>query len=643
VPFPSVADVGYLGVIPFGVAGLLLLPVTTARLTSLTRTLTDALVVGASLLFVSWSLVLGPLYHKNSGSILAQVLTLAYPVGDIVLATIVAYVAARASGRARGSLMLVGIGLAGLAFADSSYAYLVLRDLYAAGNPIGIGWVTGFCCIALAALRSERTTQVPDPDTVGPPFWAVPYSAVGLALVVTVVRLATGRTVGVFLTANGMVIVILILARNLVTLLENRSLLRSLESTIAALTKSQALLTEAQEIAGVASWERNLDTGTITWLRQTATRSVDSQSGDVPIAYDEAAGRVHPADHGVVRQAIEAAIRDGQPFSFVHRVIGSDGTERVMSSRGRVLPADGAVPGRIVGATHDVTESKKVEERLRDLTKKLSYANKRLETTNGKLEQTNADLEQFASIAAHDLKSPLHTVMGFCDLLMANSPRDDAEKRAVYLDAIAGGARRMEALIDGLLAYCRLGASGIRRTAVDCTALMEDVLVDLHTVILDTNASVTVGDLPIVVADEAQLRQVLQNLVGNAIKFRTAEVAPRISVDAERHGSEWCLSVTDNGIGVDARFRERIFTMFQRLHSQTKYDGTGLGLAICKRVIESHGGRISVTDAPGGGSRFTVSIPDALPDAGPTADTSRRSNSEERADEVWLTNETVKQ
>ncbi|HZW34034.1 MAG TPA: ATP-binding protein, partial [Isosphaeraceae bacterium] len=170
------------------------------------------------------------------------------------------------------------------------------------------------------------------------------------------------------------------------------------------------------------------------------------------------------------------------------------------------------------------------------------------------------------------------------------------------------GATRMQALINDLLAYSRVGTRGKEFTLTDCTAVLERVLGDMGPTISEAGAIVTYDPLPTVMADGSQLGQVFQNLIGNAIKYRREE-PPRIHVAARRVADEWIFSVADNGIGIEPQYFERIFVLFQRLHGKGEYPGTGIGLAICKKIVERHGGRIWVESEPGKGSTFFFTLP----------------------------------
>jgi signal transduction histidine kinase len=237
-------------------------------------------------------------------------------------------------------------------------------------------------------------------------------------------------------------------------------------------------------------------------------------------------------------------------------------------------------------------------------------AERRLERLSEELARSNADLEQFAYVASHDLREPLRMISGFVQLL--------AERYRGQLDADADefigyavdGAQRMQGLIDDLLAYSRIGTGAWTPVDTDATVAFGHAVADLRRVIEDAGAVITHDALPVVVAEPGQLERVLANLLGNALKFR-GPAAPRIHVSAERSAEGWVFAVQDNGIGIDSRYFERVFQIFQRLHTK-EYPGSGMGLAIARRIVERHGGRVWVESTPGAGSTFFFLIPDGV-------------------------------
>ena len=224
------------------------------------------------------------------------------------------------------------------------------------------------------------------------------------------------------------------------------------------------------------------------------------------------------------------------------------------------------------------------------------------------LARSNAELEQFAYVVSHDLQQPLGMISSYLELLndsVSNSLNGEARD---YLDRVVRGADRMQEMVDAVLGYARVDTRGDEFTPVDLTSIVDMVVDELEEEIESTNATITHDGLPTVVADGAQLHQLLHNLLSNAIKFVGTQ-PPRIHLRAVQDDTEWKVSVRDNGIGMEPDTAERIFVMFQRLHTQDEYPGTGIGLAICKRIVERHGGRIWVESQPHRGSTFVFTLP----------------------------------
>jgi signal transduction histidine kinase len=267
------------------------------------------------------------------------------------------------------------------------------------------------------------------------------------------------------------------------------------------------------------------------------------------------------------------------------------------------------------------TRVMKASDRVREVNGQLEIVNAELKTTNAALERraielarSNAELDQFASIASHDLQEPLRKVRTFTQELTVMEADHLSDKGREYLQRANRAAERMQKLIEDLLKFSRVATHAHPFGPVDLDVLMRETLDDLSAQIERTGATVIVGSLPTISADPLQMRQLLQNLISNALKFRRPEVAPEITIDATVAGDQARLTVRDNGIGFDPRYNRRIFRVFERLNGRGEYPGTGIGLALCRKIAERHGGDVVADSEPGVGSTFTVTLPLGQPD-----------------------------
>ena len=261
----------------------------------------------------------------------------------------------------------------------------------------------------------------------------------------------------------------------------------------------------------------------------------------------------------------------------------------------------------------DISAQKRVETYLAstnvELERGVAERTAELTAANADLARSNADLEAFAYVASHDLQEPLRMVRSYTELLKRRYRDQLGPDGADFVDFAANGAARMHRLIEDLLAYSRAGSGGFNRVNVDPSVVLARALSGLGEVIATSGVKVTCNRLPVVFADSVLLEQVFHNLIANAVKFRSKH-NPRVKISATKSAEDWRFVVTDNGIGIDQEYGEKIFAMFQRLHAREEYPGTGIGLALCARIIARHGGRIWVESAPSGqGSSFNFTIP----------------------------------
>jgi PAS domain S-box-containing protein len=274
----------------------------------------------------------------------------------------------------------------------------------------------------------------------------------------------------------------------------------------------------------------------------------------------------------------------------------------------------GEVEG-IFAAARDITERKRFELELKEqrdhLEDLVEERTKALNQYAENLKRSNEDLERFAYIASHDLQEPLRNVVSFSQLLARRYQGKLSADADEYIGYIVEGGKRMQALVQDLLEYSRVHTKGQAFQEVESEEIIDRVLQNLTSSIQESDARIRTTPLPTILADPTQITLIFQNLIGNAIKFRRADVQPHIAISAEKMGEMWRFTVKDNGIGIDPAFFDRIFEIFQRLHTRDKYPGTGVGLAIVKKIIERHGGQIWVESEVGKGSTFHFTLPAA--------------------------------
>ncbi len=299
----------------------------------------------------------------------------------------------------------------------------------------------------------------------------------------------------------------------------------------------------------------------------------------------------------MIGRSIQIVFAPAQPMPVLHNLVESINVEEThLTKAGTFLTTSVTVSPMKDPAGNVVTVSW--------ICRDTSISRRLLE----ELERSNKDLQQFAYVASHDLQEPVRAVIGCLQLLEGSLGAALNERSTQFLSEASNGATRMQALINDLLSYAQVHTKAADLVATDLSTVLSEVIQNLQASINSVNAKVFCEQLPVIEVDRSQMRRVFQNLIENAIKYRSA-ATPEISVSATKRSGEWVFCIADNGIGLDMQFAERIFDIFQRLHPRSKYQGTGIGLSICKRIVERHGGRVWVDSEPGSGSKFFFSLP----------------------------------
>lgn len=376
------------------------------------------------------------------------------------------------------------------------------------------------------------------------------------------------------------------------TELDRRDYHSRLEQTEKELARVNHFLEEAQRIAHLGSWELESADNRLNWSDEIF-RIFELDPARFESSYEAFLSAIHPDDRGLVDQAYRRSVESGDLYEIVHRLRMKDGRIKYVQERGQTAYEDGR-PLRSMGTVQDITTRHLAELAL----KKIS----------ARLKASNQDLQQFAYVISHDLQEPLRMVSSYLQLLERRYRGEMDQDADEFIHFAVDGAQRMSAMIDGLLQYSRVESQAQPFVETDLETALEGALANLQLAIEESGAEVIHGPLPKVDGDAGQMQRLFQNLIGNAVKFRGKQ-SPQVRVEAVRQENVWVISVADNGIGISPEQVERIFVIFQRLHTRDDYPGMGIGLAVCKKIVESHGGRIWVESKEGEGSLFFFTLP----------------------------------
>lgn len=354
-----------------------------------------------------------------------------------------------------------------------------------------------------------------------------------------------------------------------------------------AIRQSEARLNEAQSLAKIGSWEFKIEENVLLWSDQTyRIFGIDKSR---KLSLDIFQEHVHPDDREIVQKAYEQSLIDKQPYHIIHRVLMPDGTLKYVEEQCNTDFDQEGKPLRSIGTVQDITET--------------YLTNLELAQKNQELIEKNKELTQITYIASHDLQEPLVTLTSTVNQLQDEYEDILKGNGEIYLKFLHQSANRMRELVRSIMDYSRIGQEKVLKK-VDCNLLVGQVVDDLSRVMRKMQAEVYVDSLPVLEAYPTELRQLFQNLISNALKFRKPGVKPRIMISSRFEAGSWMFSVKDNGIGIKPDDAEKVFVIFKRLHNRSQYPGTGIGLAHCKKIVELHKGKIWVESQPGIGSTF---------------------------------------
>lgn len=358
-------------------------------------------------------------------------------------------------------------------------------------------------------------------------------------------------------------------------------LLRRYQRNQLHLQQSEERFRLAQDAAQLGVWDLDLQTGELDWDEQI-WKQLDYDKPAFPLTQQAWLSTIHPDDLPQVQQLLETSLRSRKPFLLEYRSRTAAGQWQWIQSRGQVVRWDSqGHPLRLAGTSLNIHEYREAQQQLAERTEAL--------------QRSNADLEQFAYVVSHDLRQPLRMIRSYIELLEKRlQDQLDGDSR-LFMHYITDGAGRMDQMLVSLLEYSRIGRMGEPKTLIPAKQLVDEALSFLQPEIRDTQAEIHFPEhWPDIFISRNEGIRLFQNLIGNAIKYHRPDHPPHIQMAVSEQGSHWLFCIRDDGIGIEPDQQDRLFKVFQRLHTRSEYEGTGIGLAICRRIVERHGGRIRV-------------------------------------------------
>ena len=377
------------------------------------------------------------------------------------------------------------------------------------------------------------------------------------------------------------------------------------------LKKLKYILSEGQKIAHIGTFEYIVDTQTTYWSSEEYSIYGLDAEGPSPTFQVMLAKCIHPDDAAMLNQTFAAAIQSHSVYELEHRIMKPDGSIRWVVDRAAPYFDQNGKLDRYVGTTLDITGRKKAEENIRLLNEQLEQ---RVFERTLQLEAANKELEAFSYSVSHDLRSPLRHINGYAEILIKQYSENLPEDARKYLNTITGATKKMGTLIDDLLSFSRTGRTDLRKSTFKMNKVVDEALEQIKLTIGDRKIDWAISLLPEIYGDYNLLRQVWINLIDNAVKYTQAKENTVIEAGYYENNKETVFYIKDNGVGFDIKYADKLFGVFQRLHSSSQFDGTGIGLANVQRIILRHGGRIWAESEPDKGASFFFSIPKQLED-----------------------------
>lgn len=343
----------------------------------------------------------------------------------------------------------------------------------------------------------------------------------------------------------------------------------------------------------IGVWDWDLATNELYWSKKLKDMLGITDENFKP-HYNDFASRLHPDDREVTEKMLLDHLKHLCPYNVEYRLQHNNGEYIWIHAFGQGQWDANGEPIRMAGSVNDITERKEAEKQREMLIEKLAAS--------------NSELERFAYVASHDMQEPLRMVKNFSHLIALEYSDKLNDEGKEYINLVSDGAERMQAMINDLLEYARIGNSEIIFVPVDANKEIKHVLENLSSLIEESKAEITYDVFPQFQGNPVQFMRLMQNLIGNGLKYQNKAHTPKVHVAIKDMGDYWCFSVQDNGIGIDKAYIHQVFEPFKRLHVWEEYKGTGIGLAVCKKIVENHRGRIWVTSTPGEGSLFSFTL-----------------------------------